>query len=57
MSRAEHEALATKWAVDKKFAAGISTIDITLLYRYVNPRGRPNPLGVSGMEINVLPKS
>jgi hypothetical protein len=57
MSRAEHEALATKWAVDKKFAAGISTIGITLLYRYVNPRGRPNPLGVSGMEINVLPKS
>jgi len=57
MSRAEHEALATKWAVDKKFAAGISTIGITLLYRYINPRGRPNPAGVSGMEINVLPKA
>jgi len=57
MSRAEHEDLATKWAFDKGFAAGVSTIGMTLLYRYINPRGRPNPLGVSGLEINVLPKA
>jgi len=57
MSRAEHEDLATRWAFDKRFAAEISTIGITLLYRYIDPRGRPNPLGVSGLEINVLPKA
>lgn len=56
-SRAEHEDLATRWACDEGFAAGISTIGITLLYRYINPRGRPNPLGVSGLENNVLPKA
>lgn len=57
MSRAEHEAHATKWAFDKELAAGVSTIGVTLLYRYIDPRGRPNPLGVSGLEINVLPKA
>ena len=57
MSRAEHEALVTRWTFDKGFAAGVSTIGITLLYRYIDPRGRPNPLGVSGLEINVLPKA
>lgn len=57
MSRAEHEALAYKWAVDKGFAAGVSTIGITLFYRYIDPRGRPNPLGISGLEINLLPKA
>ena len=57
MSRAGHEALATRWAFDKSFAAGKATVGLTLLYQGNDPRERPNPLGVHGRQIHVLPKA